>query len=226
MRHHRQIPILAAAVAACALMPASSHAQDYGSDEILSDDAPEFDVQVEAGAALPAQDLADYVDAGIHAGIGAAWWLGDHVAVRADGGVDALPGDDQATTLTPLPDMRFYYLSGGVQFDVAGRSSDSPWSIQATAGAGSAMLDTEVFIETPNNRGEDITETYPTVNAGVEVGYDVTEDVKVQVASGANLTFVDETELMPIYERNVQAQASDELWTMPITAAVSVDLPH
>lgn len=186
----------------------------------------EFQIDKKEGAALPGQDYADYVDVGIHAGVGAAWWLSDHVALGADGGLDALPGDDQATTLTPLPDTRIYYLSGGFQFDLAGRSSDSPWSIQATAGAGSAMLDTEVFIETPNNRGEDITQTYPQVNAGVEVGYDVTDNVQAQLASGANVSFVDETELNPIWERNVQAEPTDEIWTMPITAAVSIDLPH
>jgi hypothetical protein len=213
---------LALAGAAAILVPADAGAQESFYDDM---DVRPLDVDVRVGAAVPAADLTDYADVGVNFGAGAAWHLTDRVALRVDGDVNALPGRSDVATAGAVPDLRLWHVGGGLQFDLARMRTTSPWSLEANVGAGAATLDTDPFQDGPN--GEvDLTQTYPDVNAGLELGYRVSEHVTAAVGGQGLIAFTDDEELSPLFARNPAAMPADNAVVFPVTATLSVDLPH
>ena len=217
----------AAIVAGAALLmaPPSASAQ---MDQLYEPEAQQrpIDLRAKGGFAVPATELREYAETGLHLGGEAAWWMNDYVAVRLDGNVDALPGlgGDEAPTV--MPDIRFWHYGGGLDFDLMGRNNGSPMSLQAKVGAGATTLDTEDLIDPPAGEDDDITQTYPNVNAGVEVGYQLAENVAAAVGTTAYFAFVEEEDLETLQEMNPAAEPMDIATMFPITATVRIGIPN
>lgn len=227
MRKRDIVGSLTAAATLLAL-PGAALAQDMdaeGFDEDPVDTGmPTVDLEAEGGVAFPAGDLANFTDPGVSMGVGSAFWLHDNFAVRADGDFAALSGRrDALVSEAVTPDVTLYHYGVGVEVDVPGRVSNSAWDFEVNAGAGGTTFDTEAFLESGDRR-EDITKTYPNVNAGVSLGREITEDVVVSVRSQAFYTFVDEQELQPIADLRVRDELERAV-SVPLTLSVRWDLP-
>lgn len=218
----------AAAVASAALLmaPPGSSAQIMDEPTYQAGDERRVDLRARGGVAVPAMDLTEYANAGLHLGGEAAWWVNEYMAVRLDGNVDAMPGLDEDVA-APMPNMRFWNYGGGLDFDLMGRTSDSPLELQAKVGAGATTLDTEDLVDPPAGADEaDITQTYPNVNAGIEVGYRLAENVSAAVGTTALMAFVDEEDMAPVQALNPAAEPLERATMFPITARVQIGIPN
>lgn len=216
------------AIATLLALPGAALAQDMDAEgfdeEPVDTGMPTVDLEAEGGVVFPAGDLARFTDPGVSMGVGGAFWLHDNVAVRADGDFAALNGRrDALVSEAVTPDVSLYHYGVGVEIDVPGRVSNSVWDFEVNAGAGGTTFDTEAFLESDGRR-EDITKTYPNVNAGISLGRKITEDVVVSVRSQAFYTFVDEQELEPIADLRVRDDLERAV-SVPLTLSVRWDLP-
>lgn len=84
-------------------------------------------------------------------------------------------------------------------------------------------LDTENFIETDGVR-EDITRTYPNVNAGLALGRQLAENFVFSIQTQAFYTFVDENQMEPINELRVRDDLERGI-SVPVTVSLRWDLP-
>lgn len=137
-----------------------------------------------------------------------------------------MPGLEEEVA-APMPDVRFWNYGGGIDFDLMGRNSESPLELQAKVGAGATTLDTEDRVDPPAGEDEpDITQTYPNVNAGLEVGYRVAENVSAAVGTAALFAFVDEEETAPLMALNPAAEPLETAMMFPITARIQIGIPN
>lgn len=209
-------------------LPGAALAQDMDAEGFDEDPVDTgyatVDFEAEAGVALPAGDLANFADPGVSLGLGGAFWLHDNVAIRADGDFANLNGERSGlVSEAATPDMSLYHYGLGVELDVPGRSSPSMWDFEVNAGVGGTTLDTETFLET-SAADEDLTKTYPNVNAGLALGRQIAEDLTVNVRTQAFYTFVDEQEVEPISELRIREDLSRSV-SVPLTLSVRWDLP-
>ncbi|MDX1492872.1 MAG: hypothetical protein R3253_02270 [Longimicrobiales bacterium] len=217
----------AAAVAALLALPGAVMAQDVEGfdEEPVDNNAMTLDFEARAGMAVPAADYMEFTDAGIALGLGAAMWLHDNVAIRADGNLSALEGEtDGLVSEAPTPDANLYHYGVGVEIDVPGRASPGPWDFEINAGVGGTLYDTEAFIPTAQGPADDITKTYPQVNGGMTVGHQITEDIVLSVSGQAYYTFLDEADLQPISDLRVRETLENGV-AVPVTLQLRWDLP-
>ncbi len=230
--HIRTRDLIRSVTTAAALLavPGVLLAQDpdpegYDEDPVMTG-SPTVDLEADAGVALPAADFMEFNDAGFAAGVGGALWLHDNVAVRADADFAHLNGEEEGLVAEAVtPDMQLYHYGLGLELDVVGRSAPSPWNFAVNAGVGGTTLDTDDFLEEPAADEErDITKTYPNVNAGLELGRQVSEDVVVSVSTQAFWTMIDEVDLEPLSERRVTETLENGV-SVPVTLSIRYDLP-
>ena len=221
---YRPLSALLLAVA----VPGAIAGQDVDAEgwqpEPVDPHAATIDLEARGGLALPVGSLKEFADPGALVGAGAALWLNDHVAVRLDGDAEIL-GGKSTEALPDTPDMRLYHYGAGLEFDVVGRAATEVWSLETTVGAGGTVLDTDPFVETDENRMEDVTRTFPNVNAGFAVGRTVAEDVKVSLGSRLFYTFLDDDDL-DLLSRLRTNETLDDGISLPITFTVRWDLPR
>ena len=229
MKSHMLMRIFA--VAAALALPMTLSAQDpdpegYDPAEPQEVASPTFDFDGRAGVAVPVGDLEEYSQPGFAAGLGASWWLTDRFALRADGAMSKLTGDDGApTTGVETPGLQLYHYGLGMEFDVGPDRFTSPWNVGLNVGAGGTTFDTEAFVDDGDGGEVDLTNTYGNVNGGLEIGRKVGENVVVSLAGQAFYTFVDEGEMTPLtaLRPGSPIEAGVEI---PVTLSVRWDLPR
>lgn len=226
--HTRDIVGSLTVAATLLALPGAALAQDMDAEgfdeEPVDTGMPTVDLEAEGGVAFPAGDLARFTDPGASLGVGGAFWLHDNVAVRADGDFANLNGERHGlVSEAPTPDVSLYHYGLGIELDVPGRASNSVWDFEVNAGAGGTTFDTEAFLESGDRR-EDITKTYPNVNAGLALGRQIAENVAVNVRTQAFYTFVDEQDLGPISDLRVRDELERSV-SVPLTFSVRWDLP-
>jgi len=187
-----------------------------------------FDVAVQAGAAIPGHHLQDFTDVGLNLGADAAWHLTNRFAVRVDGDYDALPGQKNVPIAPAhgLPDIRLLHFGGGLEFDFGGvRSSATPWFVTTDVGGGFTNFRTHDFLQ-PDGSSTKVAKTYPDVDAGVELGYHVSQSMTASIGGEGLVAFSKESDMAPLAEIDPTGGALHQTVVFPVTAQISVALPH
>lgn len=173
---------------------------------VAAQQAGDVTLDARGGVAVPTFDIADIVDAGPSFGLGAKYWVGDRVFLRAAADFGFHPGDEDAvvdgTSLGEFPDVDVFHYIGGAGVRLT--PSDSRWFALVNAGAGAMTFDVDVD-------AEDSSFTYFAVNVGGEAGYRVTERVALFVSPQGNIAFSDEDEVF-----------TGDAWVWPFTAGVRI----
>lgn len=209
-----------AASAVLALAPQAAQAQV---DEAAFSE-PSIDFDADAGMALPLNELKDFADPGFHAELGGSWWLNDRVALRLSAATDQFDAEASPSEEN-LPDMNFYFVGAGVELDLLEPRRDQDFSIGVGLNVGAATVDTDDFRFDPNLDEADLTFTYPYVNAGIEVGYEVTEMLHLELGTKTYLTMVDGLDWEPLAAMNVDADQPDRFFSQPVSLGIRLDLP-
>jgi hypothetical protein len=229
-KHLRSITTVAALLA----LPVALSAQDpdpEGWDEEGDRVAQTstLDLEARAGLGLSAADLTEYTQPGLAVGAGAGFWLTDHFALRIDGDYSALGGDESGeTTNATTPDMNIYHIGGGFEVDLLGRDMiDNPWTLEVNAGAGGSTLDTEDFLDNPDEgENRDLTETVANVNAGAEVGRELSENVMMSLSAQAFYMFLDEDNFNNLADLRPAAGSIQDGVNVPVTLSLRWDIPN
>jgi hypothetical protein len=168
-------------------------------------------LSLRAGPTMPVADLSDVTDdMGTALGAELGFPVAEQLAFTVDGNVDLF---NSATTA----DVRLWHYGAGL--DLQATPNESPLSVVVSGGANATTIETgEVG---PTDAG-DFTETYPAVNAGIEVGYDVSQSVELAVRGAGFYVFADEDETAALADGIDGAEAFDRAVTVPITAALSI----
>jgi len=207
---------LTMALVTAMVLPAAVGAQALESESI--------DVDVRGGVAIPAGDFADVADTGADVGLGFAYWLNDHLAVRTDGDVGFFTGADMAEG-GHFADSKLWHYNGGLEVALLGRDQeDTPWTVTADAGVGATTLDTENFT-VEGARFTELAETWVSVNGGVDVGYELNEKADLVVGGDAYLAFADEEDTREFTGASRAADPLDTVWHLPVTAELQIRLP-
>ena len=214
--------------AALLAIPVALSAQDP--DAYLGDDESmmsHLELEAGAGIGMSAADLAAYTQPGLAVGAGAGFWVSPHVAVRVDGDFSALGGDASGIeTATTTPDMNIFHFGAGLEFDLMGRdAAQSPWTVQMNAGAGGSTVDTENFLDI-TDEDRDLTETVANLNAGAEIGREISEDIMLTLAGQAFYMFLDEDKFNNLAELRPAEGSIQDGVNVPVTLSLRWDIPN
>lgn len=217
-KHLRSITTVAALLA----LPVALSAQE----DVIAETAS-MDVEARAGVGMSAADLKAYTQPGLAVGAGAGFWLNEHFALRVDGDFSALGGDQSGVvTDATTPDMNIFHYGGGVEIDLLGRDAiENPWTLQVNAGAGGSTIDTEDFLDIPTIEA-DLTETVANVNAGAQIGREVSENVLVSLSAQAFYMFLDEDNFNNLADLRPAEGAIQDGVNVPITLSLRWDIPN
>jgi hypothetical protein len=160
---------------------------------------PRAMVELRGGLNVPTFDIADAAKAGGSVGAGAAYklshrfWLTAAVDVGFHEGAN-LPGGAQG------PGVNVYHYIMGLAWD-SYRPDNSPWSVMLNVGAGAMTFDLD----------GGTTKTYPAINVGAKIGYDVSPAITVFLSPQGDIAFTDRDVL-----------GTDDAWVWPFSAGVRI----
>lgn len=216
----RTAPRLLLLSAALALLPASAAAQDRSGDR----DRPMLDFEVRSGASTPAGEFSHYAKPGYFTGLGLAYWVTEGLSVRVDGSLHGFDGAETSDRLTPMPDMRLWNGSLGLEYDWT-RHDPDPVRLQTTVGVGATQLNSD-FFDGPGGVLAETKESFTTFTAGFDVGVALTEDLRLVLGSKGYMGVLDEADLAALASVNAAAEPTDRVVTFSHSVGLRFMLPH
>lgn len=225
-------PLAVAAVAAASaalLLSAAPRALSGQADPAVGPQPGGFGFDAGAGVALPAGELTDVVDPGASLGGGASYFLDRHFGFWGQVDVQFLSGatDDFGNT---FPDMQMLHAGVGGELNLFGgydlRDDPDPTPVTTTLrlGLGLSSIDTPETADGGGPAPFEFDHTYPSVQGGATVGYQVTPRVNVVVESTPYLIIVDRADTRVFSDHSPQADVFDVAWSVPLHAGIRITL--
>lgn len=185
---------LAATVAlALALAPGTATAQ------MMDGNRAPVEIDLRGGLYVPTFDIADAADAGYGFGAGIGIPVGERLTVRGNADFGFHSGAEVNGVEGPDVDVNHYIAGLGA---VLYRSPDGKFELSANAGGG---------IMTFAIDGLDETYTYPAINVGGTLAYQVAPSVSLLLSPQGDIAFSDEAEV-----------GTDNSWVWPFTAGIRI----
>jgi len=189
-----------------------------------AEDLQDLTLSLKAGASLPSGDLADYTDAGQALGADLEWMMSNRLDLTLGTSLDVLDNAEALGT----PEMRLWHVDLGADFEVTPQTS--PLNVEVQGGVGATTMDTEDFLATTQVVGDeaeaDFTETYVSVNGGLEVSYDLSRSVDVALGGSSHVVFADELETRVLADESPVLDPFGTAVTFPIIAKVEITLAN
>lgn len=185
--------------------------------------AQRISAEARGGVALHSGELNDLVKVGGTLGLGVAYHYHPNFAVRVDAQVDLLAGERLDSGAT-APDMKLWRLTGGLEAIIPRpQYQDVPFTLALHVGAGATRFEVDEFVVLGETR--DLSEIYPTLNAGASLGYEFSRNVNAFVSGQAYLMFADEQDTEIFDGLSSEVQSFDLSWSFPLSFGVRVTLP-
>lgn len=178
-------------------------------------------VDPRAGVAFPVGDLADVHEAGFTGGVGLAYAFHPNVAVRGDLDVSVLDDESQAFGVVLAPTLTMVHFHGGLEFDFV-RPGDQALPLTLRWGVGGGGTSMSASREFPDGEDVNFSQTYPSVNSAVKIGYAFSSGVEAFVDGRMNLVFADELEVAELVKRIPNFEPFGTIWSAPVTAGVKL----
>lgn len=181
----------------------------------MADQPSSWTVNAQGGVAIPTGDIADLpIDTpGVGVGLGLAYRLTPRFAIRADGGAEFYGG-----SFTDAPSIRFFRAGLGLDAEVTppGRALD----VTVNVGGGLTKWDTERAVPTPSSA---FTESYPTFNGGLRVGYDLGSGINAYARAEYYMQLTDEEETAPLADLSTDLTGGfGTASSIPVTLGLSL----
>lgn len=164
------------------------------------EETPKFWLEARGGTSVPTFDISDGVDAGPSFGAGVGFRITPRFSVMGDVDFGFHPGADLAPG-TPGADVNVYHFMAKAGYELL-RPGSSPWSVVVNLGAGALSF---------NPDGAD-SKTYPAINAGAKIGYQVSPRFTLLLSPQGDIAFTDEDVL-----------GTSNAWVWPFTAGLRVN---
>ncbi|MFQ5690289.1 MAG: hypothetical protein ACE5HQ_08455 [Gemmatimonadota bacterium] len=186
----------------------------------------EVDLSFFGGVGVPVSDLQDLFDVGPAFGVDVDYYLGSRLAVRLEGSGEALSGVDDLPSGNQPPDLTLVHGTLGLKYRLIAPAT-SRFSVDVNAGGGITVFSTERVIIAQNNQAAeiDISKTYPAINGGVRIGYDVSDLINVFVGGSIDLTFGDSDELDVFQVLDPSISSFDTFYSIPLVGGISFKFP-
>lgn len=183
-----------------------------------------YDLELRGGFAAPAGELLELVDPGPSFGASFAYFVTPRIAFQARGGLDLLPGVEADAAGPAAPNVDIWHFTAGPLVRVI-VPDGTRWIVDLYLGGGFTTLDADRF--RLGRTRIDFTETYFTVNGGLQVGYDVSRNATLFAAADAYLIATDkkDTRVFGRLRADVDPEGFSTAWTFPFTAGFAVRLP-
>lgn len=165
-------------------------------------DVPRVTLEARGGFNVPTFDIADVADGGPSGGVGLGVRLTPRIWFLADADFGFHPGADLEGG-GEGPDVNVYHYMGKLGLELS-RPATSRWSVILNAGAGALTFDVD---------GTGETNTYPAINVGAKIGYQLTPRVALLLSPQGDIAFTDEDEV-----------GTDNAWVWPFTAGFRIGL--
>jgi len=192
---------VAAAVAMLALSSGAASAQEGAG----------ISVDPRAGLEFPTGGLAEIHTYGFTGGLGVAFEIHPHINLRGDFDMGILNEKSGVRT----PSLTVLHYNAGVEFDFPPPDyQDFPLTFRWNIGAGATSLSgDETFAGAEDI---DFSQTYPSINTGVKIGYEVAPTVELFAGGALHLIFADRAESAELY-KNTTRQPFGNTWSAPVT---------
>lgn len=172
-------------------------------------------VDPRVGVGFPVGDLADTHDVGFAGGVGVAYKVHPHIAIRGDFDLLVLDEESPEVGVVLAPPLTMSHFYGGVEFDFAPPKEQSiPLTLRWSFGAGGTSM--SASRDFPDDRDVDFSATYVNVNSGMKIGYPISPRLNLFVAGQAFLTFADRAEMAELVKRT-DREPFGTVWSVPVT---------
>ena len=178
-----------------------------------------FNISARAGVAIPAGELWQMLDPGVHAGAALSYYFDKHVGVRAEFAADFLNDREDSTGGTPSPGMTLLHFNGGVEFNFA-RPSGQSLPLTFVAGIGAGATSATASESYADDSSVDFSSTVFTANASAEVGWQFNPNVNVFLGFYAYLMKFSEEDTQVFADRSPDVEAFGWAYSFPITLGV------
>jgi len=177
-------------------------------------------LEAQAGLTVPTGRLGGLTDPGASFGFLAAYHVSPRVALNLDGNVDLLGGASGATATAP--DMRIWRYGGGLSADLLPARR---WALVGSVGAGAARFSSDRFVPDGETADRSFAHTYFTSNAGLKLGYSLSERVTTYVGARGVWIRADEDDTGVLAEIDpARFEPFGSTWSIPVTAGFQVGL--
>ncbi|HLS48208.1 MAG TPA: hypothetical protein VK012_06785 [Gemmatimonadales bacterium] len=153
-------------------------------------------VEARVGGAIPTFDIADVADMGLDLGATIGYHLAPNWVLM--GAFDYGMHKDEPTGDIDIKTMHFI---GAVGYSLTG-PRERGWEAAINLGGGIMRIDSDAAADV---------HTYPAINAGAKIAYNVNRAVAVVLSPQGNIAFSDEAEV-----------GTSNSWVWPVTAGVRV----
>lgn len=197
----------------------------------LERDMGALTIEGRSGAAVPAGDLADQVDAGFAAGLALGFDVTPRVTLGVEGDgsfmsqIDAAELGDQVEPFFATDGLNLWSYGGQIDVDLTDPEL-SEWTVLLSGGAGATTIDPQERALPEDVQGAG-NETRFNASAGLGVGYAVTDQVDLMVDARARSIFLDDDDFeTDTIEQTVEEDlVGENWWNFPLQARVRVALP-
>ena len=162
--------------------------------------SPKFWLEARGGSSVPTFDISDVVDAGPSFGAGIGYRITPRFSLMGDVDFGFHPGADLGPGIQG-GDVNVYHFMAKAGYELL-RPGSSPWSVVVNLGAGALSF---------NPDGGDA-KTYPAINAGAKIGYQVSPRFTLLLSPQGDIAFKDEDLLGPT-----------KAWVWPFTAGARIN---
>jgi hypothetical protein len=157
-------------------------------------------IEVRGGINVPTFDIADVADPGPSVGVGIEIPVASRLSILADADFGFHSGADLAGGGS-FPDVDVYHYIAKLAYDVISPDRGR-WSFRINAGAGAMTFKID---------GVSGSFTYPAINVGAKLGYNVSENLNLFLSPQGDIAFSDENEI-----------GTDNAWVWPFALGAAV----
>ena len=177
-------------------------------------------VDLRAGVAIPAGNMAKITDLGGLAGASLMWNFHPNWAIRADFDYMKLDDgtDDFGVVLSPPQDLMFFGGSIEVNFN-APKYQSLPFTFMLNVGAGAMKMKVDDTFD-PGHEANDFDHTYPALQGGLKIGYQLKPWINIFVNGTAYFIIMDSNDSLVFVDPDAGVSPFDTGWVLPVTAGV------
>lgn len=221
---YKKLGMVLGAVVALTLLPAKADAQTFGFSPIF------WSFEGSAGIALPLGDLADVADPGLTLGVGASYFLGPRIALRAEGSIDMYGAPSSAAV---DPELMAWHFTGGIEYHIV--NPTGPFMFNVDVGFGGVSFDTDPFtvvgVPTGGQTTTQFEKTYFAVKGGAQLGYNFAQHtptgvptVTIFASADFHYMFADDADTQ-LLGQFYGVSGFSSAFAIPITGGVRINIP-
>lgn len=185
-------------------------------------------LRARGGPALVAGEFSDVVDIGGAVGGSVSYRFHPAFEARLDVSGERLDDRSDQRRMLISPPVTLVHFHGGIGVELPRPDwQHQPLTFGLNVGGGATVMSSDGMVRAPTTgeeTGFSFQETYPSLHAGAELGYELSPRVEVFASGQTYLTFLPAEDTDAFAERSPAVQRFGHAWTFPVTAGIRLNL--